>query len=213
MYYSEVKYAEDKFDVVNPVELKDFENRSIEKTEKNWVPFEFQGGLLLAYSLEPHRILKPMKKSGHCTTLVTSSSKTPIDQVWRYGQLRGGTPAVKIPKTDRYEGGYLALFHSQTYLKADNAQERLDYYLMGGYLFALEPPFEILAVSAAPIIGPGFYHPHPSPYSPFPHRRSIYPCGLIYDEESLYVVCGREDSEIWVITLDLAIFINSLILL
>lgn len=170
-----------------------FEDESPLKREKSWVPFDFQGELLLAYSLNPHRILRPIFGSETAVTIASTSGMIP----WGWGELRGGTPALEL------DGEYLAFFHSVTKMASVQSEENiLPHYFMGAYTFSREPPFQLTRISSEPIIGKGFYDSIQK-YKPYWHPALIiFPCGYVYDDQSIWVVYGKQDHELWVAKLD-----------
>lgn len=165
------------------------------RQEKNWTPFEYQGQLLLSYSLAPHRVLLPCFGTHSCVDYSISAESIK----WDYGELRGGTPACLIG--DRY----LSFFHSSMYLE----EKQTFYYYMGAYTFSATPPFEILEISPHPIIGAHFYT-GPSYNTRIP-LRVVFPSGFVFDEEYIWVACGKQDNEMWIYKLDRQGLLDSLV--
>lgn len=164
-----------------------FQGQSSKKREKNWVPFDYEGHLLLSYSLNPHRIFYP--SSSYCETIALTHQ--PID--WSWGELRGGTPAVKID-----EKRYLSFFHSSVWMTSiQSLGLRSLHYFMGAYTFSSQPPFEILEISPQPIVATGFYSgkAYPPYWKPV---NVVFPCGFILNDKSIYISYGRQDHEMWV---------------
>lgn len=182
--------------------LVSFEGERLQRWEKNWVPFDYQGKLLLAYSLIPHRILHPLLEgSAACETFATTSSSIH----WNWGHLRGGTPALQID-----DGQYLSFFHSSKPLATTHSNGlEIPHYFMGGYTFSASPPFTITHISPEPIIGEKFYKgPAYKTHKPL---RVVFPGGFIMDKKFIWVVYGRQDHELWVVKLDRKGLLNSLI--
>ncbi len=71
---------------------------------------------------------------------------------------------------------------------------------MGAYTFAKEPPFAITAMSQSPIIGKNFYHG--PEYTMIKPCRVVFPCGIVIDDQCVWVVFGRQDHEVWMAKLD-----------
>lgn len=169
--------------------------------EKNWVPFDFRGQLMLAYSIIPHRVLTPRWGTERCDTVdVTRSAIN-----WSWGELRGGTPAL-------LDGGeYLAIFHSlKKMTTVHSTPKEMPHYFMGAYTFSAEPPFNITKVSQSPIIGENFYHgPKYSPY--WGSVRVVFPCGILIDENYVWVSYGRQDHECWIVKMDKKKLMESLV--
>ena len=74
------------------------------------------------------------------------------DSFWvrKYGEIRGGTPAVELNSTH-----LIAAFHSSFYKKI--GPFRWHSYVMGLYIFESTPPFRIRAMSAEPLGQDVFY--------------------------------------------------------
>ena len=64
MFVVELFYDGVKFSAGEPECLEDYEDKTDMRYEKNWVPFDYQGELLLSYSLAPHRVLRPILGQG-----------------------------------------------------------------------------------------------------------------------------------------------------
>jgi predicted GH43/DUF377 family glycosyl hydrolase len=180
--------------------LKDFEGASPYLREKNWVPFVYSGELMLAYSLEPHKIFHYIPQSEKCETIALSSKFIK----WEYGELRGGTPAILDGEN------YLSFFHSSIdMLTAHSNNRKISHYFMGAYTFSATPPFELTSASKKPIIGKGFYKgEYYKPY--WKSVRCIFPCGLLIEEPYIYVSYGRQDHEIWIVKMDKQLLLDSL---
>ena len=200
MFVAEIDYDGVRFLAKNREVFLDFEGDVHNKFEKNWVPFDYQGQLLLAYSLSPHKIFYPLFREKKCHTLAWSENY----HFWNWGILRGGTPALLM------EEGYLAFFHSSKVMKTLQSEEKgMYHYVMGAYLFEPHPPFNIQKMSPKPIISKKFYNgkTHPT-WKPL---RVIFPCGFVYDEEFIWVSYGRQDYESWIVKFDRKALLDSLI--
>lgn len=93
--------------------LSSFEGNDKKRREKNWIPFCYDDRLLLAYSLHPHKIFRPLlNQYGACETFCISQPL--ID--WDWGQLRGGTPALL------QDDHYLGFFHSSKKMITKHSQ-------------------------------------------------------------------------------------------
>lgn len=195
VYIAELLFDEKHFFLSNPIKLIHKEYSHI-LWQKNWNPFEWNGMLLLSYSINPHEVITPDLETGNCKRL--HQTKKDID--WHLGTLRGGTPANLI------DGEYLAFFHSGTIMSSPFSDNRnLWHYFMGAYTFSADPPFELSKISTAYIDSPGFYT-----YSAY-EKRVIYPGGYVVEDNHLYLAYGKDDSEIWIATLDLTELKNSLV--
>lgn len=170
------------------------------RSEKNWVPIVYNEDLYLAYSLNPHRVLKPLFPSEYCKPIASTQANIS----WNWGVLRGGTPAV----LDGDE--YIAFFHSSKNLPTVHSEGKtMLHYVMGAYTFKAQPPFEITRMSPEPIVGPGFYHgPAHKTWKPL---RVVFPCGLVVEKDLLWLSYGRQDNEVWIAKIDKQKLLNSLV--
>lgn len=202
LYVAELYYDSEHFIVDNIEALKYYEGESREIREKAWVPFDYNGHLLLAYSINPHKIFYPrLDGSETCDTVATTQAA--LD--WDFGELRGGTPALL------HNGQYLAFFHSSIKMTSLNSfgEERLHYF-MGAYTFSKDPPFAITAISPEPIIGKHFYTGIEYKHY-FKPIRCVFPCGYISNRDYIWIAYGRDDHECWIAKLDKKRLLESLI--
>ncbi len=201
MYVGELDFDGTSFFLRKLEPLTNYPGESPERREKNWVPFDHKGNLLLAYSILPHQILYPLLNgSGECTEV----SQTRSDISWKWGELRGGTPAL------RNGNEYLAFFHSSIDIATVHSKgEVMPHYFIGAYTFEKNSPFAITRISSEPIIGKNFYHGPTYTYYWKPVR-VVFPCGYIFDQEHIWLVYGRQDHEIWIAKLDKAGLYSSL---
>lgn len=198
MFIAPVQYENDSFFITKPLCLDPFEG-SGKRWEKNWVPFNYNGNILLGYSILPHRILT-YSDSGTCKTI--SSTRSSIN--WDWGHLRGGTPASIV------DDEYLGFFHSSKKLTTVHSNGiHMPHYVMGAYTFSTSPPFKITRISPEPIIGKKFYN-GPA-YNTWKPLRVVFPGGYVFDKQYIWVVYGRQDFEIWVVKLDKEGLFKSLI--
>lgn len=203
VYISEIDFDGNSFYVIDNERLSYFEGENEDRREKNWVPFDYQGTFLLAYTLDPHNIFFPyMMGSESCETVATSTTKAS----WQWGDLRGGTPAIQID-SDRY----LAFFHSCVDLSSVQSKgKKALHYFVGAYTFSAHPPFEIEAISPEPIIAEGFYSGET--YEPYwKPVKAVFPCGILADEQFVWMTYGRDDHECWIAKIDRQALLDSLI--
>lgn len=192
MYITEILVDNETIAIGNTDAVLHFESENKDRREKNWVPFDYDGYLLMAYSLQEHKVLYPIPHSNEAATISCTQSNVS----WNYGELRGGTPAL----LDGDE--YLAFFHSSMDMSTVHSNgQKIPHYFMGAYTFNKEPPFEITKVSSTPIISLGFYEG--KQYTPYWHPvHVVFPCGFIATKRFVYVSYGRQDHEIWLVKLD-----------
>lgn len=170
-----------------PLKLIHTEKYDQYRLQKNWAPFDWKGHLMFGYTLNPHEVIYPNLKTGECNVFC----ETAFGCQWRWGEWRGGTPALLV------DGEYLAFFHSPL-ITSSEASKGLNmyHYFMGAYTFSREPPFAIKAASKEPIIADGFYTQ--SSYE----KRIIFPGGFVPMGSTLYLAYGKDDSEVWIAIID-----------
>lgn len=204
VFIAELDCSGDTVEIVKSEPIRDFPGASKMRREKNWVPFDYEGHFLLSYSLSPHRVFFYSESKESCEQIFSSDR----DIYWPYGELRGGTPALRIDD-DRY----LAFFHSSCEMATmHSGSESMPHYFLGAYTFSSRPPFHLLAISPDPIVGVGFYtSPH---YEPYWHPvRVVFPCGFLIEQDHFWVFFGKQDHECWAVKLDRQKLCKSLYLL
>jgi predicted GH43/DUF377 family glycosyl hydrolase len=195
IHIAELLYVEGTFSLAPPIKLFSEDKRNI-LIQKNWTPFEWNEMFLLVYSMSPHEILFPNLINGECYF----GFKTHPSIEWPWGTLRGGTPALRM------DDEYLSFFHSGTIMSSPSSWNvPLWHYFMGAYTFSADPPFTITKISPKPIVGEGFYTP--SPY----YKRVIFPAGFVVNDPYIHVAYGKDDSEVWIATLNKKMLLASLI--
>jgi predicted GH43/DUF377 family glycosyl hydrolase len=202
VYIAKVRLIGDCFSLEDIECLSQFEGESQCLREKNWVPFDYQNNLLLAYSLVPHRVFLPIMNTNECLTV--SQSWSAID--WKWGDLRGGTPALLDDS-----GEYIAFFHSSKDMATVHSGGKIvSHYLIGAYTFSRHPPFNITRISSEPIVGKGFYQG--AVYRPYwKPVQVVFPCGMILEENHIWIAYGRQDHEIYIVRIDKKGLFNHLV--
>ena len=144
-------------------------------------------------------------QSGGFTTTLAYQGKELPDYGWhQYGPARGGTPGVLLP------GGkhYLMFFHTRTKLP----KNWMFTYLMGAITFCAKPPFNLHAISHAPIANSSLYS------TGWVNRATdyvVFPMGLVIEEDgkSLWLSLGSQDREGILTKIDLHSLLASMRLL
>lgn len=77
--------------------------------------------------------------------VVSQHSCPQVHRVWEYGELRGGSNAVLLPR----RGEYLALFHTRSPMRHRD-RKRITYF-MGAFTFSAHPPFRLRGISFVPL--------------------------------------------------------------
>lgn len=200
IFISKIFYENDYFSLDAVQCLSTFPHESKLRSEKNWVPFDYNGQLLLGYQIQPHRIFVPTEIN-QCTQI----AETIHSYQWNWGELRGGTPALMIDNER-----YLAFFHSSMKMKSIHSNDlEKGHYFIGAYTFANTPPFEITSMSPQPIIGPHFYLGRN--YKPrWLDVRVVFPLGYIHDDKYIWLSYGRQDHECWIAKIDKQKLLESL---
>lgn len=166
---------------------------SLQTWEKNWVPFDYQGSLMLGYNINPHVIFSPSLNTGVCSHLFTTAPSI----TWHQGIIRGGTPAILV------DDEYLAIFHSSCH---NHITGRRTYY-MGAYTFQSQPPFCVTRTSTIPFSHVDFYS---TPKCPLTPSDVIFPGSIVIKGNSIFVVYGENDCGIKVMELDKDLLYQSL---
>lgn len=192
MYIGKMQCDGTCFFVEEPEVLLHFNGERSDKHEKNWAPFVYGNQLLLSQSINPHHVLRSISESNACETIALTHSSLIS---WEWGELRGGTPALK----DGDE--YLAFFHSSKDMKTIQSNgQKITHYFMGAYTFKGEPPFNLTKISPEPIVANTFYkEPYYKTWKPI---RVVFPSGFIYDDKYIWISYGRQDYEVCIIKLD-----------
>ncbi len=199
MCLAEVFYNGKYFSISQPEPIFHFEGNG-NKFEKNWVPFVYNGYLLLSYSIFPHKVFLPLLGEQKCLTVDYSEAECP----WEWGEVRGGTQAFLI------DGYYLSFFHTSMVMKTVHSKGKaMPHYFMGAYIFEKKPPFYVKKISPKPIVGKNFYNgPSHQTWKPL---RVVFPGGYVFDEKYIWIAYGRQDHEIWIIKLDKKGLLESLV--
>jgi predicted GH43/DUF377 family glycosyl hydrolase len=202
VFVIEIWFEDGEMKLGEPECMSDFEGNNPDLREKNWVPFDCEGQLELAYSIEPHLIFLPhLDGSGICETV----AKTATTNSWSYGHIRGGTPAFLL------DGEYLGFFHSsiRAATKHSDGKEMMHYF-MGAYTFQKESPHKLTAISPRPIVGEGFYS-GPQFKGYWKPVRAVFPGGYVFDDNNIWVAYGKDDADVWVAKLDRRALMDSLV--
>ncbi len=187
MFLSELLFEGGRFTLSAPIKLCYEEKYYSQWWQKNWMPFEWNKTLLLAYTVNPHEILFLNFMGGSCYRCYETWA--PLD--WEYGTLRGSTPPLLV------DDEYLAFFHSGTVLASPlTGGDDLWHYFMGAYTFSKDPPFAITKVTPKPLVADGFYTASGC------EKRVIFPGGYALCGNTIYLAYGKDDCEIWIATID-----------
>jgi len=200
MWSAKLEFDGTQFFIHDKHRLAYFDGEIPEKREKNWTPFDYCGFLHFVYSITPHLVFLPLAGTECCYTV----GKTHADLHWMWGELRGGTPALKV------DNRYLTFFHSSILLSSIHSEgQMIPHYFIGAYTFADKPPFEITHISRKPIIAKGFYSG-----ATYDHYWQpvcvVFPAGMLIEDDTIWLTFGRQDHEIWVAKIDKPSLLDSL---
>eukprot|EP01041_Mallomonas_annulata_P002204 gene2204-4289_t len=192
-------------------------------TQKNWTPFIYGNISYFIHSVQPHQILRAVPPTGP-TSSSTTTSLSPLTSpllnhvhngkykdligklvastmvetfFWTFGEPRGSTPALLIGNH------YLTFFHSR---RLGGRSGRSTYFI-GAYTFSPRPPFQILAMTADPIVARDFYRGRMKAVA---FDFIIFPTSFSFDDHRIVLHYGRQDVESWVMTLNRTSFLRSL---
>ncbi len=200
MFIAELRQVNGRFIITHSYALLKFPGANDKPREKNWVPFDYHGCLLLSYSIFPHTVFYPLPGTHACETF----SSTDAELSWKWGEIRGGTQAF----LEGHE--YLSFFHSAKDMRsAHSPKDKISHYFIGAYTFAAHPPFNITQMSPEPIVGKDFYHGNT--YKTWKPLRVVFPGGYISDQKNIWIAYGKQDHEIWIVKLDKQGLLNSLV--
>lgn len=192
MFIAEVQYEKDRIWLETPVKLYYEQRYHSALWQKNWSPFVWKGQLLMSYLMSPHEIIYPNLEDGTCYHCY----ETERDLCWTLGVPRGSA----IPQL--VDGEYLSFFHAGHQIETAVSQKMpLWHYFMGAYTFSADPPFQITKMTLDPIVGEGFYT-HSSHALHYLDKKVILPGSFTVVGSRIYVAYGRDDSEMWIATLD-----------
>ncbi|MBA3602216.1 MAG: hypothetical protein H0W50_00890 [Parachlamydiaceae bacterium] len=195
MYLAKLSFRKSKFHMSKPIKLYHPREYNTRRVQKNWVPFDWRGSMMLGYLINPHEIIHPDFITGECSTI----AETPYISTWNWGERRGGTPAIEV------DGNYLAFFHSMNVTDSEASRGvHMYHYYMGAYTFSLDPPFYVKAMSHSPIMADGFYTR--SSYD----KRVIFPGGFAVVGSTIYLAYGKDDNEAWIAIIDKKKLLESL---
>lgn len=187
MYVGEIIEEQGIFHLKLPA--KPLNYAQIVPIEKNWTPFAYEGHVYLIYSDQPRIILELDLDTGDCEEI----SHTFFDPDWKWGRIRGGTPALLVDDT------FLTFFHSS--FSAQTKKGKI--YVMGAYTFEKEAPFSMRTITLQPL---GAL----SDYSEDNPSKIVFPGGMVVENLFVHVAWGKGDKQIWITTFDKKALLSSM---
>jgi predicted GH43/DUF377 family glycosyl hydrolase len=172
--------------------------------EKNWTPFSFDQEIHLVYRTNPPHVYKipaaQLAQSPQPQEIrVTEVSRVLQPSRYDYGEMRGGSGAA----IDGDLGEYVSFFHARDQNNYGGGNKL--HYFIGLYTFAPEPPFEIRHLLPYPIVVPRMSNPGR------PYIEVAYPGGFVADEAHIYLVYGKNDRSVRLLTLDRRKLLDALV--
>lgn len=149
--------------------------------EKNWTWIDEPSSPTFdcIYSFQPFRVMR-FDERGERIGLTDLADK--LD--WRFGPIRGGSPAIKLPSGER-----LAIFHG--FLSGGRYNRT---YVAGGVLLEPDWPYRPIKVWQTPILfGRRRLCRWPWLSCVSPRTRVVYPCGVVAKSERVLVSYGVDD--------------------
>jgi len=162
--------------------------------DKNWTPIldgAKEKELKLFYFIEPAQIISFNFDNKKLSTIHTEKAvKGHRRRLWRYGDIRGGTPVVKVD--DKH---LLAFFHSTRSL----TRPKCTLYFMGAAVFENKFPYKMVRITRFPLTFTGCYT---TPYSHYldKARAVLFPISLVVNDlengrdKEILVSLGENDS-------------------
>ena len=208
MGYSEILYESDSA-LLKQNYVINFNFRLVTMNEqKNWSPFEVTSAgsythehkLLFIQSITPHRIVEPEPTGsknhvyGQVVAETNYGNIKNITDIWKWGELRGGTPALFLEDSQFY----LSFFHSSN--DPPTTGDVLRTYVFGAYTFCSKPPYRILSMSSIPITHDSMFQ---GPWTNLPlsfyHIDYVsFPMSFIVDGDIIYLTYGKQDEDGWI---------------
>lgn len=212
MSYTELILADRKVSF-DKIFTFNYEAERGKEDQKNWSPFDHHGKVFYISNGQPHRItftgdiLSPNEPNTIKAITVSASSVNNLDEFWRHGEIRGGTPAILIRDV------YLTFFHSS--LIPPVTGDVLRTYVFGAYIFEKDKPFAIKAMTKNPIIHDSMYS---GPWTNLPESYYLidyvaFPMSTVLSEDGkhLYLLYGKQDVEGWVAKINIDDLFASLV--
>lgn len=188
---------------------------ALQAEEKNWTPFVHADGgearLHFIYSFNPWRVLAWTGAEEIEQLTAAASHSARLYAVWerRWGEIRGGTPALRIGDE------YLCFFHSHI------VTGRRLWYVFGAIAFDRRPPFHLRRISPHPILFRDCYSSPVKPQAFFyttmekKDYRVMFPCGFAEGvsggRPALFLTCGENESAVRLVVFDSEALLDSLV--
>lgn len=177
--------------ILDPITFKIKYNKYLDKPfdtnyEKNWTPIIIKNQLNLIYSVSPFFTLMTLDNKKPCHINNILSRRNRINDLWEWGQIRGGTPWIET-HDKKY---YISVFHSSKNLTPIIEHSKI--YVAG--LLVMNKDLEIVGISKKPLMAPSLYTYNKSRLNQ--NIFVIFPCGFLYNKGKYIISMGYNDCEI-----------------
>lgn len=142
--------------------------------EKNWQFFAHGKKAMFVYSFTNHTVVE----ADLPRELGVKEHKSAKVMKWDYGEIRGGTPPVRVGDH------YISFFHSS---KQEKPKEKV--YHMGAYTFSAKAPFEPLQITKKPLLSGDKKDKNRGLWN----NIVVFPCGSVKIKNKWLVSYGHND--------------------
>jgi len=177
------------------------------RSEKNWTPFNFNGTTHYVYSISPEHVVLAAdqliaQNVQRVKIAYTSPHPSSSLKNWKWGEMRGGSPAVLIDSP--HGPRLLTLFHSQARIHLKTVKT----YFFGAYLFLPHPPFNITHITPEPLVPKGdFYNSSAAGWAYGNLDHVVFPMGLVAlkaSQDAVVASVGLNDARCYLLELRLS---------
>ena len=176
--------------------------------QKNWTPFEYNSVMYYINSIWPFQVVNITISSNSpwlaTASIITNMAFHNIKSNWKYGHIRGGTPALMISNNT-----YLSFFHSSS------TKQHLQTYVFGAFTFVAvsHTEFKLLSISHIPIASKSMYT------GTWKEQMGAvafidyvtFPMSFFIEKEFVFLLYGWQDKEGHVLKLKLKDLLASLV--
>ena len=162
---------------------------------KNWMPIVHQGKMLLVYLIEPRTIVLDLNLDNGLTKIYSNKKFT---SDFKFGAIRGGTPYAQLT-----DNKYLSFFHTR--LKFEYGSSKYSRYYMSSLILDCSDHCEVDKIAYTPILP--FFAQYDGLKKGF---ASIFPTGLIVNDDEIIVSFGKSDEQSYIVVLDKEKYLSTL---
>eukprot|EP01038_Epipyxis_sp_PR26KG_P006294 gene6294-8668_t len=175
--------------------------------QKNWIPFYYNNTILFFQSFNPIHLIEIQhvdENSVATMATVYKGEEKSLPWDYEYGQhIRGGTPLLKLPKSNVY----LSFFHTQSRFQAPY---NILTYFTGAMTICDQFPPVINTITINPVI------PQEEMYKGKWSKKNmdyvIYPQGIFLDddEDYVWVSIGHQDKDCWAVKMNIQVLLSTM---